>query len=318
MKKHYSILWIDDEEDSIRTPKKEITQHLKEIGIVAKITYSNPTAWTKGYSSDADVLQCLEDPELDMVLMDYNLGDSYGKEVIALLREQNIFVPVIYYSQQHFKDLQKSLNEENVDGVFVTHRDNLEDKTKRILNSLLNKEHKVRRMRGLLLSDASELEAQGAYIAERCWNLLEEQQKANVRKKFKKYLTNCFKRQMCVLETINFEFNDINAFWNQRILDANKRGYLLQKIVQQLGWKDHVSNINNLCGDEQPVHIFSVRNKFAHQTEKQLQASINEMEGVNFPKEIRDELHKYEKNKQDLLDAIKKQELLKATIEQES
>jgi CheY-like chemotaxis protein len=308
MKKNYLILWIDDEEDSVRTSIKEITQHLKATGVVANVVYSNPANWSNGYNSNEDVVKCIEDPELDMVLMDYNLGDSLGKDLIAQLRQQNVYVPVVYYSQQHFEDLQKSLLSENVDGVFIAHRDYLEERTKKILDSLLKKEHKVRRMRGLLLSDASEFEAQGAEIAEKCWSLLNNDQKTHVRSKIKGYISTSMKSLNKSFDKIDFEFDDVKEFWKLRFLDSDKRGYLLQKICEQLGWEDHKSNISCLCGKEQPIHVFSERNKFAHQTEQELQEAIDRLEGIDFPKELREELHKAEKNMKELLIAIKNKE----------
>jgi CheY-like chemotaxis protein len=308
MKKHYSILWIDDEPDSIRTSIKDLTNHLRKVGVIAQITYSNPLDWTNGFTTVPEIMDCLKNPELDMVLMDYNLGDKHGSDIIAELRQTDIYVPIIYYSQQHYDDLKTSLLEDDVDGVFISPRPELETKAKKILDSLLKREHRVRRMRGLLLTDSSELEGQGASIAERCWNLLSEEQKVKVRTDYKKYLNKSFRKHKCILDTIDFEFVEISTFWSQRILDANKRGYLLKIIVKELGWTDHAVNISILCGGEQPIQIFSERNKFAHQTESELQALIDALPDIDFPKELREELHKAEQNLQNLLSDIEKAE----------
>ena len=316
MKKHYSILWIDDDEDSIRTSKKDIAQYLSEKGIIAKIVYSNPYNWTSNSEYDENVKNCLDNPELDIVLMDYNLGDTFGKDIIIQLRtDNNLFLPIIYYSQQHYDDLKNSLTEENVDGVFVTHRNKLEERTKNILDSLLKKENKVRRMRGLLLSDTSEFEALGADIANRCWNFLTDEQKNTVREKVKEYCEKSVKSQKKnITKLINSEYDNINIVWKERCLDSSKRGYLFKKILEQLNWEEHKINIKTLCQDNsnpienKHIYPFSERNRFAHQTEIDLQRRIDGSSEIDFPKELRNELHKVEENIEKLMSDIEKRE----------
>lgn len=308
MKKRYSILWIDDEPDSIRTSRKVLTTHLRNVGVIADITYSNPLNWGNGFKTVPEIMDCVRNPELDMVLMDYNLGDKHGSDIIAELRQTDIYVPIIYYSQQHYDELKTSLLEEDVDGVFISPRPELETRAKRILDSLLKREHKVRRMRGLLLSDTSELEAQGAGIAEKCWKFLTPEQKDIVRNKFKNYVLSSLKGNTSKIQKFDYTFDTVIGIWESRIFDASKRGYLLTKICEQLGWNEHLNNIENLCGSEQAIHIFSERNKFAHQTEDKLQASIDALTNINFPKELREELHNAESNMQKLLSAIEARE----------
>lgn len=306
MKKCYSILWIDDEPDSIRTSKKEITSHLRKVGVIANITYSDPTDWQDGYESVPEITQCINDPELDMVLMDYNLGHEFGSGIIAQLRKADIFVPVIYYSQQDYEHLLNSLKEQDVDGVFVSRREFLEEKVKKILDSLLKREHKVRRMRGLLLSDSSEIESQGANIAEKCWTFLTDDQKKNVRTAFSRHVKKSVRSNTSKVNKFSFTFDNITEIWENRIFDASKKGCLLRKIFEELGWSEHVDIIKDLCANnDRELHIFSERNKFAHQTEQKLNESL---QNIDFSKEIREKLHKAEEDMEKILLDINKKE----------
>lgn len=297
-------MWIDDEPDSIRTSRRDLTAHLRKVGVIAEITYSNPLTWTNGFKTVPEIMNCVSNPELDMVLMDYNLGDKHGSDIIAELRQTDIYVPIIYYSQQHYDELKESLLKDDVDGVFISPRPELEAKAKKILDSLLKREHRVRRMRGLLLSDTSELESQGASIAERCWKFLTPEQKDTVQKKFKKHVLKSLKGNTSQINNFDYEFDTVLEIWETRIFDASKRGYLLQKIFEQLGWDEHLLNVKNLCGNEQPIHIFSKRNEFAHQTEEKLQTSIDSISDIDFSKELRESLHTAEKNMKDLINRI--------------
>lgn len=296
MKKDYLILWFDDRATSVRAPKAKIEKHLKKFGVRPLIRHFDPSEKGTGILDEEDVRTVLDNPELDMIMMDYNLTSTHGNDMIKELRTKNIFVPVVFYSQQHVDELKRTLTQDNVDGVFVSSRQGLVTKVERILSALLEKEQKVRRIRGLLLNSTSEIEARGEEVAKKAWEQLSDTNKKWVAKKFKKFCKDSAKSTTNQMEKLPDDDVDIAGIWNHRGFDSRKKGYLLEKIFEKLNWSQEKDAMKTLCDGEYALPLFIHRNDFAHQTEHSLRDRCN----GSFSKSIREELHRKNKSLADI------------------
>lgn len=173
MKTEYLIAIIDDNESGLKSTMGEVQRFLKKeaISLNYQIIIVN-NDWQA--ESDANFNNLMNDPELDMVLVDFNLDDSFkGDTVIEYIRESrvNYHVPIVFYTSQNVGNLVNRANQNRVksgkqvfEGIYYTDRDVLERKVTSILESLIKKENTIRRGRGLLLDSCSEIEAKISQI----------------------------------------------------------------------------------------------------------------------------------------------------------
>lgn len=173
MKTEYLIAIIDDNESGLKSAMGEIQRFLKKEAILLNyqiIIVNND--WKA--EADENFNKLMNEPELDMVLVDFNLDDSFkGDAVIEYIRESgvNYHVPIVFYTSQNVDNLVNRSNQNRVksgkqvfEGIYYTDRDFLEGKVTSILESLIKKENTIQRGRGLLLDSCSEIEAKISQI----------------------------------------------------------------------------------------------------------------------------------------------------------
>ena len=159
---------IDDNFTGLDSSLNKIEQYLKKQGVefvAEKIEVTSDWKMEENLSFNG----LIKNPELDMILVDFNLDDTYdGYEVIKYIREQktNYHAPIIFYTADDIPTLIDLKNKENVfkgkkilEGIYFEERDKIEEKAICIFHSLLEKEKSVAHGRGLLLDTCSEMEA---------------------------------------------------------------------------------------------------------------------------------------------------------------
>jgi len=156
MKLTYNILWIDDDLDSIEEDQRSITEFLDNFGIHVDVSaLSN----SDDHSIDDLLSKEIANPNLDILLVDYMMEDMDGAQLVDLIRNtKHVYLPVIFYSSSPLEVILQAAYDAQLDGVYIAQRDFLIQKFQDVANSLLNKEHTIKRVRGLLMEEVSEFD----------------------------------------------------------------------------------------------------------------------------------------------------------------
>jgi CheY-like chemotaxis protein len=93
----------------------------------------------------------IERKDFDLVLMDQNLRFKVcGDDVVRTLRSNGIFTNIILYSQ--YRDYEDKL-QKNLDGVYFTDREHLEEKAGKIIVETLRRDLDISNIRGAFIAE---------------------------------------------------------------------------------------------------------------------------------------------------------------------
>ena len=138
----YNILWVDDDLGSIDTDIEDVREFFEGVGIEANI--QTVEAQQDGSVHD-QISQKLANPELDLIMVDFKMPGMSGSELITIIRNtDHIYLPVIFYSSVSTEEIFRGVIEEELDGVYITSRDQLSVKFDDVVGSLLKKEQTIK------------------------------------------------------------------------------------------------------------------------------------------------------------------------------
>ena len=186
MKTDYQIIWIDDDLEFVSDDINDVKEFFENFGIEAHIrTYD-----ADGSLNIYDAIQTgLENPELDLIVVDFMMDGMNGRELIDAIRNSNhIFLPVIFYSAAGVELLHKEAAEAALDGVYISSRDRVRRKIEEVATSLLRKEQTTKRTRGLLMEGVSEIDANFGLLFKQVWAKIPDEQKNEVISYFREKL----------------------------------------------------------------------------------------------------------------------------------
>ena len=145
----YKVLWIDDTRTSAEAKIEGIKDFLDGEGFsFESILFENAE----------NIDNHLQDHELDIVVTDFNLPGIEIKELIQKIRSQHNYIDIILYSENppaNFDEVAKSF-----EGIFSTTRDSVEDTIIAVIKETLRRTQNVNNMRGIVISEAIDIENQ--------------------------------------------------------------------------------------------------------------------------------------------------------------
>ena len=152
MSLQYNILWLDDRIEEYQT--LEIDTELKEY---VESLFFEPHIYL--YESVDDAIQNSIKRKYDVIFSDYNINENKtGKDFIVDIRNRNINAEVLFYSAQ------QTPPETGLDRIsfLKLHSDNsyedLKNKMKLVINLTVEKLKDLTNLRGLVMSEVSELD----------------------------------------------------------------------------------------------------------------------------------------------------------------
>jgi hypothetical protein len=161
---NYEILFIEDNDDVVRSTSLLIKRFLDELGFKSNIYHK------KGKEFDANKIK----DSIDLILLDLNLKDKIlGSELIIKIRENHNISDILFYSDDliNYDKQLKMLG--NVDGVFFCRgRKNMFPKLKKLIIKSIKKHQTVSNLRGLVISEAIDLESKMSKIIIKFFGLL--------------------------------------------------------------------------------------------------------------------------------------------------
>ncbi len=286
MKITYKILWIDDELDSIKEDKWDIENFLEEFGIQSDISVITN-------SEEQSIPELVDwhinnDPEIDILLVDYHMEGMNGAKLISKIRNtDHVYLPVIFYSALGLERVLKAAYDDKLDGVYITHRDFLVGKFREVARSLLNKEHTIKRTRGLLMEEVSEIDAKFKDIYDYVWEELSEENRQALIRYLKNIVVERVENAKDKLDKFPTDLEDFSGHMKRRFLSKLYDTYTRWRIVRKM-----LGYLDGDFSDDQEIlknfkRLLDERNTYAHSTRKELQEKHSKDECVKIRRDVR-------------------------------
>lgn len=297
MKTEYKILWIDDDHDRVRGDRRSIKSFLDGYGIELivneiEVTDDNCPTQLPSFSN------AISDIDLDMVFIDFNMPEQ-GDKIISHIRKtlHHYHLPILFYTgeDEPEKILPKIFTESlladpsflNIsDGIYFCVRDHIFDKAKLILTSLLTKEKKPQRVRGLLMDKVSEIDAKIMQSFAPLWPRVPEPHKEKIKKKIIDKLTSRKNKSESLLNELSSKsYDELVTFMSDRnnlSIDTSFRAEVLREVLRYIDEMkpkgEILSNFYNNPSPEngQPSCLVKLRNDYAHKTANEITDSHND------------------------------------------
>ena len=258
MSLQYNILWLDDRIEEYQT--LEIDTELKEY---VESLFFEPHIYM--YEAVDDAVQNSTKRKYDVIFSDFNINENKtGKDFISDIRNKNVNAEVLFYSAQ------QTPPETGVDRISFlklhsdTSYEDLKNKMKVVINLTVEKLNDLTNLRGLVMSEVSELDdLMKTIVASYCNNSCEDEKElrnyiiGKIEKRIKESLdvsqVKCEKK--CIHEWKNKTIQEVVFEQN---FDSYTTARALNHIIEKktLGVDRFLSDYN--------AEIIQNRNELAH------------------------------------------------------
>lgn len=262
MRLAYNILWIENEKDWLE-PNIDFAQEIvEENGF--ELNYL-----TK--SSEAEIEDMLKEEEplkdFDLILVDFQLdsGDR-GNKIIENIRNHKIFTEVLFYSQDS-EGVRQAIKDHWLDGIYCSSRnsDDFQYKFEKVFKTTIKKVQHISTMRGLVLSETSQLDNIVEEILVDFFTKRGEEERTALKKYIiKDCIINSHKSNTKKIEALSEEIENEELI-NHRLFDAYKKMRAMGKIIEIIKSSDIVDKDSFL--KEYCEEVIQIRNDLAHANE---------------------------------------------------
>ena len=297
MKTEYHIIWVDDELESVMDDMRDVEEFFEKHGIKAHIkTYqAEETA-----NIHTVIRNDLNNPELDLIVVDFMMDGMDGRQLINAIRESgHIFLPVVFYSAAGTEKLHQEAAKSALDGVYISSRDRVRRKIEEVATSLLRKEQTTKRTRGLLMEGVSEIDANFGQLFRRVWAKLNDEQKGDVVKYFKKKVDERAKDTAKASKEFPTEVGAFRELMEESFVsagfDTSTRWKIIKKMLELSGHNADSISVFLRLFEQTPTALVPLRNNYGHKTRAQLEGDHNQEKCVAIRLELRAQMSNLEK-----------------------
>lgn len=251
MKLNYDILWVDD-----RIKERPFQKILLETKGFLLDQYFNCNIIEAEDFNEFKVIFS-EKKEFDIIITDYSLDEgTFGSQVIDFIRNsQHNFTEIFFYSaNSDLKDV-KLYSNNRITFFQLTGGDykELENEIIEVINQTIKKFQNVVAMRGMIMNEVSNLDAQMLEIVETYTSKAEHQ---NIIDRVLDELI-CFYKEKLEKSEKYKKNNNFNKVLSEPILfSSSQRASAIEEITNSIG-------ITNFINDFR-INIIKIRNEFAH------------------------------------------------------
>ena len=154
MRLDFRILWVDDQPRHIDSFEENLKNKLIDSGFKLEVVRATSLDEVSQYIHDH-----VHDDRIDLVLVDYDLGDGTGGELILeTIRCRFPFKDVIFYSGGDIVELRRIAFDKQIDGIHFSSRLSLVDDTLEVIKNLLRKVLDLDHMRGIAMAATSDID----------------------------------------------------------------------------------------------------------------------------------------------------------------
>ena len=156
MKLDFQLLVVDDQPDAVRNAIDSLGDYLDEKGF--DLARNEPPALS-GQNWDTFLNQG-QGRAYDLVMIDYNLSQAaeMGNVAAKRLRAALPYTDIIFYSAEPRTELLRLLAQEEVEGVFVADRQDLDERLIGLAHTIIGKVVDLTHMRGLAMAEVADMD----------------------------------------------------------------------------------------------------------------------------------------------------------------
>jgi len=253
MKINYEILWFEDQPDKLEHDLEAIRSYLWESGFSMEVDMRKTLT-----NSDVDEIvdRISKYNKYDMIIFDYDLGNSpKGSEIARRLRAE-VYTDMIFYSGKEPESLRKILFDTKVDGVFIVDRRDLAEQIEPILEDHIKKACDVNGIRGIVMDETSRFDR---LLREKCKKVLADanaEELEQVRKDLVRRITKSAASRQKSAEKISCPISALSDF---QVSDFNLVRHRLAKLMGE------VAEVASLLSDQGELKVMQdLRNRLAH------------------------------------------------------
>ena len=271
MKYEYKIIWIDDSPEEMSVHKHLMESEIEQCNMKA-IGLDKPFTGFEEFSFQ--IIEKLDENsffDYDLILVDFNLSDEYGRngiDLIKSLRDKGIYTDVLFYSG-NMDGMRAKLRPEELDNV--TYSDNERNrfliKFKRILEKQMNLIMQISDLRGYLMDSTSDFDFTARNYVQSIFEKLEDEDKIVVVEKIRERISQQSTTELSKFEGISRVSNPQTLVKKamdaiEYVTTARDKMYILGLIVQKY------KKLPDTYADEFELayynEIINKRNKLAH------------------------------------------------------
>lgn len=260
MRLKYKILWIENEIDWMESVEDDLK-----------------TIITTDYSFKYEMTNCTKEEsdinynEYDLILMDLNLdGEPTGDRLIQKIRENGVYTDVVFYSSGGLDTIKEKARELGLEGVYFSGRNNVEfiKKVKKVIETTIKKVQDLSNLRGLVMSEVSELDSMMEEIILSYYNSEERMTRfhkhitANREKSMKRSLSHPDPNKCDKLCELSWRSSNILDYI--KVLDSSQKAHAIHEMLNDVNADGHLGFVDGKFFDTYNAEIISVRNNLAH------------------------------------------------------
>ncbi|WP_175806247.1 hypothetical protein [Burkholderia cenocepacia] len=153
MRLDFNILWVEDQQGAVQAQREKIERLVRAEGFRLRVQFATSVDEATHYLSD-DIFG----DHVDLILMDYNLGSGpNGDRGLQEVRRLLPYKDVVFYSAQA-NNLRTILEKAEVEGIYLSNREDLPDAAHGIFNTLIKKVLDIDHSRGLVMGATSDID----------------------------------------------------------------------------------------------------------------------------------------------------------------
>jgi len=253
MKINYEILWFEDQPEKLEHDLETIEQYLSDSGFSMKIEMRKTL-------TDAEIDEIVERiskyNKYDMIVFDYDLGDSpQGSEIARRLRAE-VYTDMVFYSGNEPQNLRKVLFDAKVDGVFIIDRADLAEQLEPILEDHIKKTCDVNGIRGVVMDETSRFDR---ILRNKCAQILADKDPAELKSEQQSLVRRITKSGAARIKKAEKALTPITILTDPKITDFN---LVMDRLLKLMGDVEKVTNL--LSNDGELKQMLTLRNRLAH------------------------------------------------------
>lgn len=257
MKLEFRLLIVDDQPDEINDAVELLKMELNDKGFSLLVSIAVDLSVV-----GIDTLCQASGKNLDLVIVDYRLGahDMNGALAAKTLRRRLKYTDIIFYSTSPKDELAKQLAAVDVDGVFLSDRDHLDDVLIGVAETIIGKAVDLNHMRGIAMAEVAEMDLLMDTIIEKAFTSQNVAMVSKGRERIKKMLDN-EKVQLQKLEKLVAAENVFDIVTDSSLFGSTYKYQAVSRLVDLLPQKP-IDQIKIFCDYE--ADILKNRNILAH------------------------------------------------------
>ena len=264
MSLQYNILWVDDKKENYQTLEidKELENYLSSL-------FFEPHIYM--YETVEEAEKNMKKCKYDVIFSDYNISENKnGRDFISDIRNNNINAEILFYTAQ------KESLEISFDRISFlrlqsdTSYDDLKNKMISVIELTIEKLNNLTNLRGLVMSEVSELDNKMENIISEYFLIQNETEKKNRRSFFDdtiiKHIENNIKDKIrsidCTAKTCQLKLRnkEIEKIISSIDFESSIKAFTINALIEKLSFSFDEGNFYDIYLDQ----IIKNRNDLAH------------------------------------------------------